>query len=113
MNIYKKLNITPEMGKWEIRSAVEGYISGYFEGDLDHRFQNIENPLSTDRYINALLMLQPYSDGLSIQGSDHDIIYLGADLIKMAQSVDDDFLINLHRSGVYYSDEHDCFIMYT
>lgn len=114
MNIYEKLNITPETDKWDIRSMIEEYIHDFFEEDDEYlRDKNIPNPLNSDRYINAMLMIQPYCEHSVIQGSDHDIIYLGIDMIKLAQAVDDEFLTNLHRSGVSYSQEHDCFIMYT
>ena len=105
--IFEQLALNNEMDKWDIQDAVSTFIEEFIDNDNDYlKFDKVNNPLSSDSFINSLLMLQPYKkNGNIIAGADHDIIYLDVDLVALSRGVDTEFLADLCRSGVHFQDE--------
>lgn len=91
----------------------EGDEESWFEGEF-LKFDRVTNKLSTRPDLHAFLLLTSLVPNTSdiIGGAEHDIVYLNVDVEKFLAVATKDHLIELHRCGVLYSDEHEGFYMF-
>lgn len=91
-------------------------LHDFFESKHDEflRFDRIQNKLSQRPDLHAFLLLDSLAPqkGDMIIGSEHDEIYLGVDVEKLLEVVTEQQLIDLHRCGVRYHEDHSCFCMF-
>lgn len=83
--------------------------------DSDHlKFDRVENKLHHRADICAFLLLDKLlpSNSDMVSASDHDIIYLDADLEELAKVATEDDILMLIRCGVHYDIETDSLAMF-
>ena len=78
------------------------------------KFDNIEKKLSTRPDIHAFILLNSIAPkGRDIiSAASHDVIYLDFDN-EMIMCLSDEYILDLVRCGVMYSEGDECFSMFT
>ncbi len=85
-----------------------------FENEEFLKFNQVVNKMSQRADINAFLLLDWLmpSDGDIIAAAEHDIIYLDANINKLAEIATEENIVELIRCGVMYDNETDSLMMY-
>ncbi len=85
-----------------------------FENEEFLKFNQVVNKMSQRADINAFLLLDRLmpSDGDIIAAAEHDIIYLDANINKLAEIATEENIVELIRCGVMYDNETDSLMMY-
>lgn len=92
----------------DIRELLDKY-------DSDHlKFDRVENKLHHRADICAFLLLDKLlpSKRRMVSASDHDIIFLDADLEELARVATENDILMLIRCGVHYDSETDSLAMF-
>lgn len=79
------------------------------------KFEKVVQPQSKRADVHAFIVLAgltPDKKRDIISGAEHDIIFLGVDIDELAPIITVEQVDDLARSGVFYSSEYDCLVMY-
>lgn len=85
-----------------------------YSDSFDTGFDTIKNPLHPVKDICGLLMLAALLPGAycGIAGADHDVIYLEADIDKLAIVATPEIIRDLVCCGIFWSDEYNSLIKF-
>lgn len=97
-----------------VKEMIEKFDEFSESFDKSMEFDAIENPLHPAKDICGLLMLAALLPGAryGIAGADHDVIYLEADVDKLAKVATPEIIRDLVRCGIVWSDEYDSLIKF-
>jgi hypothetical protein len=84
--------------------------------DWDTEFEQIDNPPHPRPDVCAYILLDrllPRPGRKMVCGSDHDIIWLDADIGQLAEVATEDDILSLVRCGVFFDTETDSLAIFT
>lgn len=86
-------------------------LQDYFENAIDDeflRFERVQNKRSRRKDIHAFILLDelvPSKGDDIVSCAEHDQIWLDTDVQKLLKVATEEQLIELHRCGVWYSED--------
>ena len=78
------------------------------------KFERVKNKYCQRADLHAFILLNKICPGNKdiIDGADHEIVFLGVDIDKLAENITEERVDELSMCGVFFSNEFNCLAMF-